>query len=105
MKSSLLSSYQTFLSFYLLMKAEGRDCTDHAVLGRLTNLKDLLGQLAPLDAILQKQATKSVKVSKDKIESEEDEDMLADDEEGEMELDEEEGEMDFGDDYSSADQG
>jgi len=43
MKSSLLSSYSTFLSFFLLMKAEGRNCTDHAVLSRLTNLKDLLG--------------------------------------------------------------
>jgi len=48
-----MMSYCTFLSFYLLMKVEGKDVTDHPVLFKLTATKGLLDQLKPLDAKLE----------------------------------------------------
>jgi len=80
------------------MKAEGRDCTDHAVLSRLTNLKDLLSQLAPLDQILSKFIGKQKRKVEEVSSQAEDEE---EEEEAEEEADES-GEFDQGDDYSSA---
>jgi hypothetical protein len=42
MKRSLMMSYCTFLSFYLLMKVDRKDIKDHPVLYRLTHIKSLL---------------------------------------------------------------
>ena len=49
MKYNLLMSYCTFLSFYLLLKVEGKAVEDHPVIGRLTHIKTLFEKLKPLD--------------------------------------------------------
>ena len=49
MKYNLLLSYCTFLSFYLLMKLEGKQVSDHPVIFKLTHIKTLLEKLRPLD--------------------------------------------------------
>jgi len=49
MKYNLMMSYSTYLSFYLLMKLEGKNVQQHPVLFKLTNIKNLLDQLKPLD--------------------------------------------------------
>ena len=53
MKYNLLLSYCTFLSFYLLMKAEGKSVKDHPVIFKLAHIKTLLEKLRPLDSKLQ----------------------------------------------------
>ena len=53
MKYNLLLSYCTFLSFYLLLKLEGKSVTDHPVIFKLAHIKTLLEKLRPLDAKLQ----------------------------------------------------
>ena len=50
----MLMSYSTYLSFYLLMKLEGKDVQQHPVLFKLTNIKTLIDQLQPLDEKLEK---------------------------------------------------
>ena len=49
MKYNLLMSYCTFLSFYLLLKVEGKDVKDHPVIYKLTHIKTLFERLKPLD--------------------------------------------------------
>lgn len=49
MKYNLLLSYCTFLSFYLLMKLEGKEVTDHPVIFKLAHIKTLMEKLRPLD--------------------------------------------------------
>lgn len=53
MKHNLLLSYSTFLSFYLLLKIEGKAVKDHPVLYKLAHIKSLLDNLAPLDEKLE----------------------------------------------------
>ena len=49
MKYNLLLSYCTFLSFYLLMKLEGKEVSDHPVIFKLAHIKTLIEKLRPLD--------------------------------------------------------
>ena len=46
------------------MKMEGKSMNDHPVLQRLTNLKSLLQQLAPLDEVLEDKIKKVEKANK-----------------------------------------
>ena len=88
MKHSLMMSYCTFLSFYLLMKEEGKDVTDHPVLYRLTHIKTLLEKLKPLDQKLESQILKLTKTAKKfDINNKSDSESNSDEEEGEQELD------------------
>lgn len=58
MKYNLLMSYCTFLSFYMLLKVEGRSVENHPVVYKLTHIKTLFEKLKPLDAKLQYQIEK-----------------------------------------------
>ncbi len=49
MKYNLMMSYCTFLSFYLLMKIEGKDVSQHPVIFKLAHIKALFEKLKPLD--------------------------------------------------------
>jgi Sas10/Utp3/C1D family len=49
MKYNLLLSYCSFLSFYLLMKIEGKSVKDHPVIFKLAHIKTLIEKLKPLD--------------------------------------------------------
>ena len=49
MKHNLMLSYCTFLTFYLLMKVEGKDTNDHPVIYKLAHIKTLFENLKPLD--------------------------------------------------------
>ena len=49
MKYNLMMSYCTFLSFYLLMKIEGKDVNQHPVIFKLAHIKALFEKLKPLD--------------------------------------------------------
>lgn len=49
MKHNLLLSYSTFLVFYLMLKANGRDVKNHAVVFKLAHIKTLLEKLKPID--------------------------------------------------------
>ena len=63
MKYNLLMSYCTFLSFYLLLKVEGKAVEDHPVIGRLTHIKTLFEKLKPLDQKLQYQIDKMIRLA------------------------------------------
>jgi len=54
MKHNLLLSYCTFLSFYLLLKVDNKPVQSHPVLFKLTHIKSLLDNLAPVDEKLKK---------------------------------------------------
>jgi len=58
MKYNLLMSYCTFLSFYLLLKIEGKPVDNHPVIHKLTHIKTLFEKLKPLDQKLQYQVEK-----------------------------------------------
>jgi U3 small nucleolar ribonucleoprotein protein LCP5 len=58
MKYNLMISYCQFLTFYLLLKVEGKNVEGHAVIDRLTYIKTLFEKLKPLDVKLQYQITK-----------------------------------------------
>ena len=49
MKYNLLMSYCTFLTFYLLLKVEGKPVENHPVVYKLTHIKTLFERLKPLD--------------------------------------------------------
>ena len=53
MKYNLLMSYCTFLTFYLLLKVEGKPVENHPVIHKLTHIKTLFEKLKPLDQKLQ----------------------------------------------------
>ena len=53
MKYNLMMSYCTFLSFYLLLKLEGKDVSEHPVIHKLAHIKTLFEKLRPLDQKLQ----------------------------------------------------
>ncbi|CDW81145.1 UNKNOWN [Stylonychia lemnae] len=61
MRHNLLLSYCTFLSFYLLLKVDSKPVQNHPVLFKLTHIKSLLDNLAPVDEKLQKQINKMLK--------------------------------------------
>jgi len=61
MKYNLMMSYCTFLSFYLLLKVEGKNVEGHPVIYRLTHIKTLLEKLRPLDQKLSYQIEKMLK--------------------------------------------
>jgi len=63
MKYNLLLSYCTFLSFYLLLKLEGKSVAEHPVVFKLTHIKTLLEKLKPLDQKLQYQIEKAVRTA------------------------------------------
>ena len=67
MKYNLMMSYCTFLSFYVLLKLDGKDVTNHPVLFKLAHMRTLLEKLKPLDDKLQHQLDKMM----DKAEEEE----------------------------------
>jgi hypothetical protein len=50
-----MMSYCTFLSFYVLLKLDGKDVTNHPVLFKLAHMRTLLEKLKPLDDKLQVQ--------------------------------------------------
>ena len=58
MKYNLLMSYCTFLTFYLLLKVEGKPVESHPVVHKLTHIKTLFEKLKPLDQKLQYQIEK-----------------------------------------------
>lgn len=58
MKYNLLMSYCTFLTFYLLLKVEGKQVQNHPVVHKLTHIKALFEKLKPLDQKLQYQIDK-----------------------------------------------
>lgn len=61
MKYNLLLSYCTYLSFYLLLKVEGKSIEDHPVIYRLAHIKTILEKLRPLDQKLQYQVDKMLR--------------------------------------------
>ena len=63
MKYNLLMSYCTFLSFYLLLKVEGKPVDNHPVIHKLTHIKTLFEKLKPLDSKLQYQVDKMSNVT------------------------------------------
>ncbi len=58
MKYNLMISYCSFLSFFLLLKVEGKDVKAHPVIDRLVYIKTLFEKLKPLDQKLQYQIDK-----------------------------------------------
>jgi len=116
MKYNLLMSYCTFLSFYLLLKVEGKPVENHPVIHKLTHIKTLFEKLRPLDQKLQYQVDKMANLTdaaaqgalahkpnlKDlQTVSDDDDDEMGDAEEGEDSMDDygdEEGESDIEDD-------
>lgn len=54
MKQNLLTSYCTFISFYLLMKVEGKATDKHPVIYKLAHIKKLFDTLAPVNQKIMK---------------------------------------------------
>ena len=69
MKYNLLMSYCTFLSFYLLLKLEGKPVEGHPVIFKLAHIKTLFEKLKPLDQKLQYQIEKMIKLSQEQTAS------------------------------------
>lgn len=65
MKYNLLMSYCTFLSFYLLLKLEGKQVEGHPVIFKLAHIKTLFEKLKPLDQKLHYQIEKMIKLSQE----------------------------------------
>jgi hypothetical protein len=61
MKYNLMLSYCSFLTYYLLLKLEGKRVENHPVVGKLVHIKTLFEKLRPLDAKLQYQIDKMLK--------------------------------------------
>lgn len=69
MKHNLLLSYSTYLSFYLLLKIEGKSVKDHPVLFKLTHIKTLLDNLGALDSKIQSKLQKLMRTQSNKKKS------------------------------------
>jgi len=52
MKYNLMMSYSTYLSFYLLLKLDNKDVSQHPVLYKLAHIRDMFEKLSPLDVKL-----------------------------------------------------
>lgn len=63
-KHLLLLSYCEAIAFYVLMKAEGRDVTNHPVMHRLVELKTFIEKAKPIDKKMQHQIDKAIEYSK-----------------------------------------
>ncbi len=63
MKYNLLLSYCQFLSFFIVLKLEGKPVKDHPVVGKLIHIKTLLERLRPLDQKLQYQIDKLIRAA------------------------------------------
>ena len=63
MKYNLMLTYCSTISFYILLKLEGKDVKGHPVVGRLIHLKLLLEKLRPLDTKMQYQVDKMVRTA------------------------------------------
>ena len=61
MKYNLMLTYCQMLSFYMLLKLEGKDVSSHPVIDRLLHLKLLLEKVRPLDMKMQYQVDKMVR--------------------------------------------
>ena len=55
MKQQLLLTYITHVSFYLLLKAEGRSVRDHPVIDSLVHIRTVMERMEPLDKRLRYQ--------------------------------------------------
>ena len=62
-KGQLLLNYLTYLAFFVLLKSEGRETRNHAVVTRLAHIKLLLEKLRPLDKKLEYQVTKALRMA------------------------------------------
>ena len=60
MKKSLTTSYCTFMVFYLLLKVDGKDTSQHPVIYKLAHIRTLFDKLKTLDAKVNKTVTKLV---------------------------------------------
>ena len=59
-KHLLLLSYCQAIAFYVLLKAEGRDVTNHPVMERLVEMKAFLKKAKPIDQKMQHQIDKAI---------------------------------------------
>lgn len=57
-KHLLLLHYCMHLTFYLLLKVEGRPVVDHPVIGRLVEIRAFMDKIRPLDKRLKYQVDK-----------------------------------------------
>lgn len=67
MKYNLLQQYCTYLSFYLLLKADGKSTEwlkEHPVLFKIASIKQLLDSLSPIQGKLERQIKKLLKKAK-----------------------------------------
>ena len=82
MKHNLLLSYSTFLIFYLMLKAEGRDVKNHPVVFKLAHMKTLLDKLVPIDTKVDFEVDRVLKATQtqdnDNISSSQSQDSMAD---------------------------
>ena len=63
MKYNLLLMYCQFLSFYILLKIEGKEIRNHPVIDKLLHIKTLLERLRPLDQKMQYQIDKMLRTA------------------------------------------
>jgi len=61
MKKKLLRMYLTYISFYLLLKAEGKNTQDHPVIFKIAHTRQLLEKIEPLDEKVKKSLSKVIK--------------------------------------------
>lgn len=62
-KQQLLLAYLSAITFYLLLKAEGRPVADHPVIAELVRLRALLDRLRPLDVKMAPTVARLVKLA------------------------------------------
>lgn len=60
-KHQLLLAYITNVSFYLLLRAEGKSVKDHPVISQLVHIKALLDRMRPLDSRMSHQINRLLK--------------------------------------------
>ena len=70
-KHLLMLSYCVNITFYMLLKAEGKPVNDHPVVLRLVEIRTYLEKLRPIDKKLKYQIDKLLKMAKDGVDGEE----------------------------------
>jgi U3 small nucleolar RNA-associated protein 3 len=70
-KHLLMLSYCVNITFYMLLKAEGKPVKDHPVVLRLVEIRTYLEKLRPIDKKLKYQIDKLLKMAKDGVDGEE----------------------------------
>lgn len=96
MKHNLLLSYCTYLSFYLLLKSEGKTSStirEHPVIFKITSLKTLIDSLQPIDEKVAPKLLNFVRREEDLSNLDQDGSSHSQEEELLSEYDEEEGSM------------